>query len=477
MSNIPIAISGPIIFGYIITMVLVGVYFMKYMKNSSDFLLGGRKMGPWLIGASVFATNISGATLLGFTSTGYMLGISSYWVVVGPMMGGIFFAAFMAVRLRRMEVYTLAEVIDKFVDSKRSRLVATVISASRDFMYLGAQFVAFGTIFKFLFNFPFIVGSVLGAVITLIFSVAGGLMAVMWTDYIQLIVIMVATALIVPIAATKIGDWDSFMTSLPEEMMNVGSVTVTQVIGWFLMGIFAYTVSQHMYQRVFSARNSRVGQHGLVIGNSLGALWYVLPFFIGMLARSMYGDIIEETKAEPFLVLATNIAGPVFGAILLSALISALISTASTSVNLVSSNITMDIYQRFINSEASPEKLLSVGRWATFFVTIIGLVAALIFPQVLEMIFLGNKLAATIAPAMLLLIFWPKARYFEKPIFWSMLLGSISLLAFHQYNVSKVNSESTFIWAVDPIYVGIGVSVFVLVVGILISFMKLQEVE
>ena len=149
MSNIPIAISGPIIFGYIITMVLIGVYFMKYMKNSSDFLLGGRKMGPWLIGASVFATNISGATLLGFTSTGYMLGISSYWVVVGPMMGGIFFAAFMAVRLRRMEVYTLAEVIDKFVDSKRSRLVATVISASRDFMYLGAQFVAFGTIFKF----------------------------------------------------------------------------------------------------------------------------------------------------------------------------------------------------------------------------------------------------------------------------------------------------------------------------------------
>lgn len=475
MTHIPIQISGPIIFGYITLMVLIGVYFMKYMKNSSDFLLGGRKMGPWLIGASVFATNISGATLLGFTSTGYMLGISSYWVVVGPMMGGVFFVAFMAVRLREMEVYTLAEVIDKFVDSKRSRLVATIISASRDFLYLGAQFVAFGTIFKFLFGFPFLLGSALGAVITLIFSVAGGLMAVMWTDYIQLIVIMIATALIVPIAAFKIGDWNDFMVSLPSEMLDAGSVTFAQVIGWFLMGIFAYTVSQHMYQRVFSARNARVGQHGLILGNSLGALWYVLPFFIGMLARSLYGDIIEESQAEPFLVLATNIAGPIFGAILLSALISALISTASTSINLVSSNITMDIYQRFINSDASPEKLLKVGRWSTFFVTVVGLLAALAFPQVLEMIFLGNKLAATIAPAMLLLLFWSKARYFERAVFWSMLLGSISLLAFHQYNVSKVSDESTFIWALDPIYVGIGVSVAVLAIGIAVDYKKIGE--
>lgn len=475
MNQIPISISAPIISVYIIAMVAIGLFFGKFMNNSEDFLLGGRKMGPWLIGASVFATNISGATLLGFTSTGYNLGASSFWIIVGPTLGGVFFAAFMAVKLRRMDTYTLAGVIDNQINSKRSRMVATLTSAIRDFMYLGSQIVAFGTMFNFLFGIHFVLGALLGTIITLAFCVSGGLMAVMWTDYIQLIIIMAATALIVPLAANEIGDWNNFLNALPAEMTQPGNVTVSQVIGWFLMGMFAYTVAQAMYQRVFSARSVKIGQHGIIIGNALGTLWYCLPFLIGMLARCLYNEQISSTGAEPFLVLATNIAGPVFGSVLMAALISALISTASTSINLISSNLTIDIYQRFINPDADQKKLLSVGKITTVIASAVGVVAALIFPEVLELIFLGNKIVACIAPAMLLLIFWPKIKYFEKAVFWSMTLGCIALLGYYFYSVSQVSGNGTFLWTLDPIYVGIGVSVAVLALGILLSYKNIKE--
>lgn len=469
MNGIPVSISAPIIVVYLLAMVIIGFSFARFMKSSDDFMLGGRKMGPWLIGASVFATNISGATLLGFTSTGYQLGVSAFWVTVGPQLGGVFFAAFMAAKLRKMEAYTLAGVIDNQVNSKRSRLVATLASATRDFMYLGSQVVAFGTMFNFLFGIPFVWGAVLGTVVTLAFCVSGGLMAVMWTDYIQLVIIMAATAMVVPMAAKHIGNWENLVNALPAEMVSVGNVTVSQVIGWFLMGMFAYTVAQSMYQRVFSARNIKVAQHGMIIGNMLGALWYCLPFLMGMFARCIYNDTIAATGAEPFLVLATNIGGPVFGSILMAALISALISTASTSINLISSNLTLDIYQRFINPNASQDTLLRMGKITTAVAAVIGFIAALAFPQVLEMIFLGNKIVACIAPAMLLLIFWPKAKYYEKPVFWSMLLGCISLLGYYFYSVGQVTGDGTFIWTLDPIYVGIAVSCAVLLLGILIS--------
>jgi SSS family solute:Na+ symporter len=376
-------------------------------------------------------------------------------------MGGCFFAAYMAKKIRQMGVATLAEVIDNKIDSKRSRVVASVISAIRDFMYLGSQIVAFGTVFNFLFGIPMLWGSIIGTVILLIFCTAGGLTAVMWTDYIQLIIIMIGTAIIVPVAANRIGSWENFILSMPKEALSVGSVTISQIIGWFLMGIFAYTVAQSMYQRALSARNSKVSQHGLMLGNSLGMLWYMLPFFIGMLARSLYGPDLKT----PFLTLAADLGGPILGSILMATLISAVISTASTSVNLIASNITIDIYHRFFNVNASKVKLLKVSRIATVASGVIGLIVALSFPQILEMIFLGNKVVACIAPSMLLIIFWKKAKDFEAPIFWSMLLGAISLLGFYFYSVATVIESSTFVWKLDPIYVGLGVSAIVLLVG------------
>lgn len=142
--NIPLSVVIPILSIYLAFILILGLSFYKKMEDADDFLLAGKKMSPWLIGASAFATNISGATLLGFGGTGYSLGIGGYWLYCGFGMGGWFIGVFLAGLLRKMNVYTLPEVVDRFVGTKRSRVLTMLLVSCRDFALLASQVISLG---------------------------------------------------------------------------------------------------------------------------------------------------------------------------------------------------------------------------------------------------------------------------------------------------------------------------------------------
>jgi len=229
------------------------------------------------------------------------------------------------------------------------------------------------------------------------------------------------------------------------------------------MGFFSFVVSQHMYQRIFSARDSKTAKEGIVLGQFLGGLWYALPFMLGIIARAIFGPNIPPDQA--FLYLVTKVYGNILGVLFLAALLSAVISTASTCINIISSNLTMDIYNRLINPGATAKQLLNVGRITTVMAAVIGVLIAIAFPEVLEVIYVGNKFMAVAAPGLLAVIFWPRCRKAEPAIFFSMLLGAVATTLWYKYGAPTAFGP-VYVWALDPVVVGVSVATLVLVLGV-----------
>jgi len=402
--------------------IIIGIYFAviavvawlssRKQKTSEDYFLAGRNIGWFAIGGSLFASNIGSEHVVGLAGSGSTSGMAMAhyelhaWCLL--MLGWVFIPFY-----KRSGVFTMPEFLEKrFNATARGiltivSLLAYVFTKVSVTVYAGGMVIA--TVLPELAIFgltPFWTGALLTIVLTGVYTIFGGLRAVVWTDAFQAIILLAGAATLTLIGLSKLGGWDitrgwevlretvsankeNFSLWRPADDPNFPWVGV--LFGAPIVGIWYWCTDQYIVQRALAARDIKTARRATIWGAVL-KISPVLVFIVpGMIAWALQANgqltlpVDPETggiagaKVFPTLVtelLPTGVRGMVVGGLL-----AALMSSLSSLFNSCSSLFTIDIYEK-LRPEASEKQLVTVGRLATGVVVILGIMWIPIMPMV-----------------------------------------------------------------------------------------------
>ncbi len=433
---------------YLVLMLVVGAVTVRYMRSLDDFVLGGRRLGPWVTAISERASGESAWFLLGLPGATYALGFSEFWSVIGIGFGILCSWSFIAVGLRGSTGRAGALTIPDFLAARfpgrgaAIRALATVIILFFYTTYLGAQFVGAGKILNATFGMPYGWGMVLGAVVVLAYTMMGGFLAVAWTDLFQGL-LMAAVAVILPVVAfARLGGWDGFVSSLavrgPDFLaMDAGKTGHAFVFGVVVGGLswgFGYFGQPHLLTRYMAIRKIRDLRHGTLIAMSWVLIAYWGAAFIGLMGVGILGpDLADPEQVMP--LLARALVPPWIAGMLISGAVAAMMSTADSQLLVATSSLTEDVYVKMIRRGRPPDRpefLVLLGRAATLLITAVALVLAftnreLIFDMVA---YAWSGLGSSFGPVILLALWWK--RMTRGGALGGMIVGMVSTVLWQQ---------------------------------------------
>ena len=410
---------------YLAVMMAIGVYYSHKQKNLSQYILGDRKLGPWLTSMSAEASDMSGWMLMGLPGFAYLNGLSAIWTSVGLIVGTWLNWLFISKRLRTYSEIsgnslTIPDYLsNRFEDHKNGlRLLCAVCILIFFIIYTSSGFVAAGKLFNTIFDIPYTTSLFIGAFVVIFYTFLGGFSAVCWTDFIQG-TMMFFTVLYIPVAASlALGGATPTITALSKEgsdffslfpdsaggMMN--AIMFISSVGWGL----GYFGQPHILVRFMAISDAKE----LKKSTNIAMSWVIISLFcaiaIGVVGKAYLSTPLENADAERvFIIMASDLASPFFTGLIWSAVLAAIMSTASSQLLVTASAVSRDIYHPF-HPHASQKELLLVSRATVLVISACALYLAAdpnsyIF-QIVSYAWAG--FGACFGPVMLLSLYWKR---------------------------------------------------------------------
>lgn len=466
---------SPKVFAFLIiviffgSMIAIGVYFSKKKlsnADSDDYILAGRSAPLFIVAGSLFATWVSSATIMGYAGSGFTIGIAAYWSGGCFMVATMWMGIWIIPKLRRTGITTVPEFFELYFGPSH-RIVALVLSLGRDLGVIASISIALAVIFQSLFGIGFLASMIITVAVVVIYTAFGGMWAVMVTDTIQAILILIGTTILIPIGIIKSGGWNAFRAMVPATHSSPWTAGFSQTLGWFLMGCFISFAYQTVLQRGLAAKDDETAKKSFFYGGLMAVIWYIVPFMCGVVARVVYPDI---APADAFMTL-TGILGPYAGVFFVVTLMASCMSTISSCILTSTSNITIDLYQRFINPNVSDKKLVLIQRVCLVLITVLCMYIGKMLPYILELFWVGGRIMASgLAPVFIALVLWPKSRRAPISTILAMICGALATISAQIYQAKASISAAgeggvVFLWKLDPILVGLPICFAILIVG------------
>jgi len=377
---------------YFLILIVVAVWVaLQRNKNTEDYFLAGRNVGWFVIGASIFASNIGSEHVVGLAGTGFSSGtpLAHYelhaWIVL--LLGWLFLPFYM-----RSGAFTMPEFLEKRFDS-RSRWFLSVFSL---FAYVltkvSVTIYAGGIVVSELLNLDFWIGAIGIVVFTGLYTIIGGLKAVVYTETLQTVVLILGSVIITYLGFQEVGGWNELTKTVTEvspdhfnmwRPMNDPDFPWTGLlIGGTIVGIWYWCTDQYIVQRTLAANNIMIGRRGAIFGAYLKLLPILIFLIPGIIAYALTlqnpemfnvidsNGIERADRAFPMLVttlLPVGIKGLVAGG-----LMAALMSSLASVFNSCSTIFTIDIYKK-IKPEKSEKYLVNIGKIATLVIVVLGI--------------------------------------------------------------------------------------------------------
>nr|WP_281500698.1 sodium:solute symporter [Kordiimonas marina] len=352
--------------------------------TAEDYFLAGRRFTWPFIGLSLYASNISGTTLVGLAGDAYATGISVYnyeWLAALVL---ALFAIFVMPFILRAKVYTVPEYLERRYD-RRARvyfsgltLFLTVVIDTSATLYAG------GLILKMIF--PDIPISLMIAVLAIFagaYTIVGGLAAVIITDAVQAVILLIGAVVVAWSAFDHIGSWSQLMHAVPHEKLSLirpmgdpGVPWLGLILGAPLLGFYFWCTNQFMVQRVLSAKSLEHGRWGALFAGFIklpGLFLMVLP---GTAAIILLPNLSNPDLVYPTLIFKFLPAGLL--GLVLAGFLAAMMSQIDSAMNSASTLVTMD-FVRIWKPEITESDMVKVGRWSTFTVLVLAILWA---PQI-----------------------------------------------------------------------------------------------
>lgn len=358
-----------VFFVYIVVVFCFGIYMSRKEDTAEDFFLAGRRL-PWFaVALSLFATNISSGSLIGLAGDAFRDGLAVGILEWGAILGLFILAYIFLPYYQRRRIYTLPEFLEQ-----RYNLAARSIFAIAMLLYEIVVFLPFvlyggGVVVEEMFGVPFLWGLIGIATFVGIYTIVGGLGAVVWTDVIQGILMIVSGVVVTVLGLVELGGIDAFREKAADKLHVCLAADHERFPFWgtmfggpFLITVFYWCLNQTIVQRTLGARSEWDARMGTMCACLIKL---ILPFVIvlpGIIMFALEPGFEPADKALPELiqrVVPTGLSG-----LLIAAILAALMSSADSSLNSWATIFTHDIYHRLIDPEASPRRLISVGRIA-----------------------------------------------------------------------------------------------------------------
>lgn len=407
---------------YILLMLGIGYVAWKRTSNLSDYILGGRSLGPLPSAISAGASDMSGWLLLGLPGYAYAAGYEAIWIAVGLLAGTWLNWLFVASRLRTYSLaagdsLTLPSFFEnRFHDTSRILRVVSAFFILMFFLfYTSSGLVAGGKLFETVFGLDYTVAVIVGTIAVVSYTFFGGFLAVTWTDVIQGL-LMFAALLLVPIMAINAdGGWSATAAAMeaknPEFLdaftgtdgKALGILSILSLLGWGL-GYFGQPHILARFKAIRSEDDVPAARRIAVIWSGLGLLGALLCGF----AAIGYFETPLEDGERAFMLLVDALFHPVIAGILLAAILAAIMSTADSQLLVSSSALAEDFYKALFRKEASQEELVWVGRFAVVGIAVIACILGLNpDSKVLELVsYAWAGFGAAFGPALILSLFW-----------------------------------------------------------------------
>ncbi|WP_085993271.1 sodium:solute symporter family protein [Oceanobacillus senegalensis] len=391
---------------YAVLMIGIGIYMSKKVSNSQDFVLAGKSLGPLVLMGTLLATwTGSGSISGGETSVSYSFGIFPSFMLMIPTIIGIFILYIIAPKIRAFGKYTISGILEEKYGTPARNLASVIVILA----YVGIvsyQMTGLGFILNITTGMSVELGTIIAAVLIIFLAMIGGLRSVSQTDAISGFLMVGGLIITVPIVISVAGGWDSIVANVPESHMTAtGGLTTIQLMGYLLPSLFLLLSDQNMYQRLAASKGDKSSKRAAL--SWLLVMLVISPAIsiIAFASRSLFPDI------DPGMALmATTTALPLgVGGILLAAAAAFIITTGNSYLLSAATNMTYDIYGKYINKNPSDKKQLVMTK---VFIVVLGAISYLLisyFPTVLEVqMYSYTVYGAGITPAILAVFFWKR---------------------------------------------------------------------
>jgi solute:Na+ symporter, SSS family len=421
---------------YLIVIAGVSIWSIRKSKETtSDYFLANRNLGWFVIGASILASNVGSEHIVGLAGSaaksGTVLGhyeLHSYIVLI---LGWVFVPFYM-----RSMVYTMPEFLERRFNPQARRLLSIIQLFSYVIAKASVTIFAGALVFNQFLGVDFWTGAIILVSVTGVYTIMGGLHAVMYTEAIQAIVLLIGSLVLMIFGLREIGGWDQLMKSVPAEKLNMFRSLSDPDYPWLgilfaspIVGIWYWCTDQHIVQRCLAARDEKQARRGTIFA----AYLKLMPFFIflipGLIAYALHAqgklELSDTNAAFPEMVKQIMPVG--LRGLLAGGLLAALMSSLASVYNACSTLYTIDIYKKQ-HPEASEKKLVGVGRIATAVIVILGMAWIPLMGRISSGLYdylqsVQSYLAPPIAAVFLFGVFFPRLN--AKGAYSAMVSGFI----------------------------------------------------
>lgn len=321
---------------YLLSMLGVGVYFVRRIKGEEDFYVAHRSLGSLVLVATVVATIIGGSAMMGRAGKGYSDGFVCVMTAL-PYMIGMFVFSGISGRINRIGFQYNITSIPELMGRRFGTAAKVVASALVAFAMMGtvaAQVSATATILKLVggnVGISFELGAVIATVIFIIYTAASGLFGVVYTDVVQFFMLLVFVYLLIPAASTiRVGGLGSFWANLDKSYIT--PVLNGSILG-DVLGYLVFTLAgAEMWQRAFAAKDAKSAKKGMFFGTMIYALTILLVFFMGLVGQQILPNLVEQYGTVDAVIpaLAIELLPAGVTGLALAGILSVMMSTADS---------------------------------------------------------------------------------------------------------------------------------------------------
>lgn len=455
---------------YLLVLLGIGLYFSRKASLSSEsYLLGGREVGPAVTALTMQSTSMSGFMFLGGPALAFQHGWFAIFYAIGDAGGGIINLSVLGKRMRRMSelfgALSPIEYLEKRYESAAIRVIGSVIATIFLFAYVFAQFLAAGKALESLTGWKYEWAVIIGVGIIVIYTVAGGYLAVVWTDFFQALVMLLGVALLVIVGLFYVGGISGLNASMGEVDTSYLSIWGKDyvyygqwgvILGSSLIYMIGYMGLPHVVVRHMSMKSTKTVKTATLWTTIYNQLFAYAPYLLGFMGIALLPNLSDPEMVIP--TLAYTFFPGIFAALILSAVMAAIMSTSDSILMQAGTILSRDVYQRFIDKNASQDRLILVSRLSILLAGVIGIVVAVVQPpKVFDLVIfafgtMGNAFLVPYVAA----VYWKNAN--KVGVICAMLSGAITNILWE-----------TFSWqdgtGFHPFLAGLLVSIIAMIIG------------
>jgi sodium/proline symporter len=466
---------------YMAGMLLIGYYAYKRTSNLTDYMLGGRSLGPTVTALSAGASDMSGWLMMGLPGAMFAQGLSASWIAIGLTLGAYANWLYVAPRLRTYtEVANNSITIPAFLenrfgdDSRMLRLVSALVIMIFFTFYVSSGLVSGGVLFENTFGMSYHTGLWVVGLVTIAYTLFGGFLAVSWTDAVQGLIMVIALIMVPLVTVLTAGGLGSTFTEIrtidPSLLDIFKGTSLLGIISLFAWGL-GYFGQPHIIVRFMAITSTKE----IKKARGIGMAWMIfsvagamLTGLVGIALFSKQGWTLSDPETI-FIQLGTVLFHPIITGFLLAAILAAIMSTISSQLLVTSSSLTEDIYKTFFKRSATDKELVTIGRISVLVVSVVAFLLAMNKNDtILDLVgYAWAGFGASFGPVILLSLYWKRMNKWGALA--GMIAGALTVIIWTRFDVLK-----DFLYEMVP---GFAISLLAIVIVSNLSSKPSKEVE